>query len=82
MEPVQSLPPGSDDYIGYQLLGVGIACIGIQSIFVALRLWGRSQHGAKLDWDDYLIYPAVICSLVVDSLICGKWLPTLHRASF
>lgn len=67
------------EYIGNQVIGVAIAFMVLETVFVILRFVARRKTLSPLGWDDYLIYPALVVNLGMCAHGIGQSTTTLRR---
>lgn len=67
------------EYIGYQVIGVAIAFMVLETVFVILRSLARRKTLSPLGWDDYLIIPALVVNLGMCAHGISQSTTTLRR---
>jgi hypothetical protein len=66
------------EYNGNKLVGVSIAFLVLNPLFVGLRFYTRRTTKAKVGYDDYLTIPALFANMILDTTNISK----LSRVSY
>lgn len=53
---------GIDNYSKDEMVGLGATFLVLPCVFVGLRVWAKCLARRGLQWDDYLIFPALVSS--------------------
>lgn len=51
---------GIDHYSKDEMVGLGATFLVLPCVFVSLRVWAKWLSRRSLQWDDYLIFPALV----------------------